>query len=111
VTQLLESLANGALIRRHVVTLVVLVACLFAVALFFRFSHAGQRSALQALPPAERAALYARTLANLRDVCAPSRPSGLDAFCDEQAELALDFDECDADCSKLALAHHGVPTR
>jgi hypothetical protein len=99
------------MIRRHIITLILLSICLVGVALFLRWWRAGQRSALLELPAAERVALYQRTIENLRSVCAPSRPSGLDSFCDEQAELVLDFDDCDAECRKLALAHHGIPTR
>jgi len=97
--------------RRHLLTFTLICLCLLAAAVFVRWLRSGQRSALLALPSAERVALYQRTLENLRSVCDRSRPSGLDSFCADQAELALDFEDCDAECRKLALAHHGIPTR
>lgn len=71
----------------------------------------GQRGALRALPSVERTGLYQRTLENLRAVCGSSPPSGLESFCKDQAQLALDFDDCDETCRELAHAHRPRPTR
>ena len=51
---------------------------------------------IQNLPPRERAALYERTLANLRELCrASDRPR---EFCKDQATLLLSLPECDQAC-------------
>lgn len=57
---------------------------------------------LTSLPPEARAGLYHRTLENLASVCAEGNAARHDAFCREQAEIALRFPECDAACERLA---------
>lgn len=67
--------------------------------------------ALRSLPPAERSALYHRTLDNLRSVCAGEERTELRDFCRGQAQLALLFPECDAACRATAREQLGAPTR
>lgn len=66
---------------------------------------------LASLPPAERAGLYERTMKNLATVCAEGSAVRRDTFCQEQAELALRFPECDAACQGLARPLVASPTR
>lgn len=67
--------------------------------------------ALTRLPPAERAAVYQRTLDNLRTVCAGERARELRDFCRGQAQLVLLFPECDAACEATAREQLRTPTR
>lgn len=67
--------------------------------------------ALRRLPPAERAAVYHRTLDNLRSVCAGERSHELRDFCRGQAQLVLLFPECDAACQATAREQLRTPTR
>ena len=77
------------------VTLIVLAALLgLSLQWFVR-----QRSGL-GLPPAERAALYQRTMANLTTVCHPPTDA-LKDFCESQADLALSLPECDDECHRV----------
>jgi hypothetical protein len=57
-------------------------------------------AALRGLPPAERAQVVQRAVANLRDVCRGSGRSR--EFCAGEARLALDQPECDAACRAVA---------
>jgi len=61
------------------------------------------RQTLAAVTTPERLALYDRTLRTLVSQCnGAKRPSGLEDFCREQAELVLQFPDCDAACRALA---------
>lgn len=65
--------------------------------------------ALQRMDPVERAALFARTRANVATLC-----TGEAAFrdaCREEARLLRLFPECDAACQALAAAAWPGPTR
>jgi len=53
------------------------------------------------LAPAQRRALAERTLANVREVCAPHEPRPRD-LCRDQATLLLELPECDAECAATA---------
>jgi hypothetical protein len=70
-----------------------------------------EERALGRLPPAERGALYHRTLDNLRSVCAGDRARELRDFCRGQAELVLFFPECDGACQATAREQLRTPTR
>jgi hypothetical protein len=65
----------------------------------------------QELTERERAALYERTLQNLKSVChEPVEPARV-GFCREQATLIRTLPECDADCQTLAQHFAPSPTR
>jgi hypothetical protein len=56
---------------------------------------------LGAVPEKERAALYARTLDEVRQFCGAGHARALDDHCRELASFAARFDECGPDCEKL----------
>jgi hypothetical protein len=61
--------------------------------------HLGaERRAIQSLPQAERQAAYARTFESFRSLCGTDRADSLREHCHEQAQLLLDFPECDSFC-------------
>lgn len=66
---------------------------------------------LRELPPAERHALYQRTIETLRSTCTHDNGPLLDEHCREQAELVARFEECDRDCYELARRFAQKPTR
>jgi len=68
-------------------------------------------SPMRDLPETQRKTLFERTQANLRDICAPTVDASIHAFCRQQAELLLQFQECEADCQRLASEHLFRPTR
>lgn len=67
--------------------------------------------ALRALPPGQRTELLHHAVAALRDICDPVATRSLRDFCQQQAELALEFKECDAACQTLARRHVAQPMR
>src|SRR5262245_353655 len=68
--------------------------------------------ALMRMPEVERRALYGRTLRTLESTCEPrKRPDGLADHCRRQAELIVQFPECDATCEALAEAQRARPSR
>jgi len=71
----------------------------------------GEERALRRLPPVERAALYHRTLDNLRSVCGGEPRHELRDLCRGQAQLALLLPECDAACLATAREVLRTPTR
>jgi hypothetical protein len=95
--------------RRALWILGPLAALLIFAVVFLRAGD--QERALRSLPPAERAALYHRTLDNLRSVCAGEGKYELRDLCRGQAQLALLFPECDAACRATAREQLRVPTR
>lgn len=66
---------------------------------------------LASLPPETRVGVYQRTMENLTTVCGADRAPRLEAFCREQAELALRMPECDAACQEIARPLLVYPTR
>jgi len=79
---------------------------------FMRMADCGrERRAVRGLPEPERRALFERTLENLRSTCARDGKNGLEAYCREQAELVIDFPECDTACESLAEPYRSLPTR
>jgi type VI protein secretion system component VasK len=89
---------------------IVLALALVALAAYWIWSLQSERRAIRNLPPAERAALYERTLADVTKVCASSDAS-LDAYCQEQARVLLSLPECDGACRELALRQVGSARR
>jgi len=86
-------------------TIAIALAVLIAVGLWLWFAGAEQR-AIRSLPRDERAALYQRTLENVRTICASS-DLALGPYCAEQSRILLLFAECDADCRELARLQLG----
>ena len=70
-----------------------------------------QARAVAALPAAERARLFTRTLEDLRLCRAEAHQPALREFCEKQADLALTFPECTAECRALARLPWAGPTR
>src|SRR5262249_8795379 len=87
------------------------VLCVLGAFWIWIWLRAGEERALGALPAEQRAALFARTLANLHEVCGPDSPAGLECCCAEERRFALEFGECDAACFALARADSQRPTR
>lgn len=97
-------------LRRSLVIAGALALALMAALLWYA-SQVAERTAIAELPVQERRELYERTLHTLKTTCDPARqPTGLETFCHDQAELILQFPECDGACRALADVHRG-PTR
>jgi hypothetical protein len=60
-----------------------------------------ERRALRALPDEQRQALLSRTVEEMREICGPGRPEGLQAHCRELASFAAHFEECRGECLEL----------
>ena len=60
------------------------------------------RRRMRALPPEQRAALYAHTMADLRAFCGDGRTGALRDHCRALAEVVVQLDECRGDCETLA---------
>jgi hypothetical protein len=90
---------------------VVVVGMLAAIALIWMCNQTGEQRAIEALPRAEREALFRRTLDDLEKVCDGAHSSRLDLHCEEQARFILQFAECDAACEDLARRQLPMPTR
>jgi hypothetical protein len=78
-----------------------LVLAIVGTILLWIHSEGAERRAIRDMPTSERQALLARTVQNLKSVCAPPSDAMRD-FCREQAQLALEFQECDQVCQDLA---------
>ncbi len=73
--------------------------------------HARVERAPEALPVAERHALYERTRETLRVTCSPAAGSELEPFCRAQAAWLARFPECDEPCNELVRRFRPTPTR
>jgi cytochrome b pre-mRNA-processing protein 3 len=102
--------SDARLAPRRALFALAALAVLAMVALLLLRATAEER-ALTRLPPAERAALYQRTLDNVRTVCAGERGRELRGFCRGQAELVLLFPECDGACRATSRELLRTPTR
>jgi hypothetical protein len=90
----------------------VLAGAAALVLLALALSRVGtEQRALERLPPAERAALYQRTMDTLGSVCAGHGKRELRDLCRGQAQLALLFPECDVACRATAHEQLRTPTR
>jgi hypothetical protein len=78
-----------------------LVVAVAGLVLILVHSGGAERRAIREMPAGERQALFARTVQNLRSVCSAPEDAMRD-FCREQAQLVLQFQECDTSCQKLA---------
>jgi cytochrome b pre-mRNA-processing protein 3 len=89
---------------------VALLVLLLSIAVWVWFRRAETRAVSQ-LPRAERRAVYARQLENLRVLCARPRDDILSERCRQQAEFILAFPECDTACQEIANRILQQPTR
>jgi len=90
----------------------ILLALALLLAVWWWWGGRAERVAIADLDPQERAALYQRTLQNLRSTCEPpERPRGLDDYCRRQADFILKFPECDSACRSLANRQSNQPSR
>ena len=88
-----------------------ILAGLGALALWVSFSNQGsEHRAVVAIPAEERQLLYLRTMDNLR-FCKGYTSEGLKTFCENQAEFAVNFPECDSECRALSQVHLPGPRR
>lgn len=101
--------AGAALATRR--ALWVFAPLTFLVLIALLLGSGEEERALRRLPPAERAALYDRTLENLQTVCVGDRGHELRDLCRGQAQLALLFPECDTACRATAREVLRTPTR
>ena len=85
-----------------------MLGLLAAVAAYW-WSAGEEARALRALPEAQRAGLYLRTMETLRTVCDPAPGRSMRTYCREQAEFALQFPECDAACRQIARRQMSLP--
>jgi hypothetical protein len=83
------------------------VAVLGAIA-YLAFRQTAEQRAVMSLPAEERRALYRRTIQDLETVCA-HRVEALRPHCQQQAEFAPKFPECDEACRKLVEQQFPVP--
>ncbi len=80
---------------------IALAAAIVGAILILVHSGGAERRAIREMPARERQALYQRTVQNLRSVCSVPEDAMRD-FCREQAQLVLEFQECDSSCQTLA---------
>jgi len=78
-----------------------LVLAIVGAILLLVHSEGAEQRAIRDMPAPERQALLARTVQNLKSICSPAEDAMRD-FCREQAQLALEFQECDKACQELA---------
>jgi hypothetical protein len=80
---------------------IALVVGIAGAILLLIHSEGAERRAIRDMPAPERQALFGRTVQNLKSICSPAEDAMRD-FCREQAQLALEFQECDRSCQELA---------
>jgi hypothetical protein len=95
--------------RRVLIALAIAVA-LVTGALFLTSVRLTRGAQVARLPPDQRSALYQRALADLT-LCATPSGKLIKKHCEHQAELVVEFAECDATCRELAATWHTLPMR
>ncbi|HVU04991.1 MAG TPA: hypothetical protein VHE30_24740 [Polyangiaceae bacterium] len=97
---------------KHVAVLTAVVLASGAAFALWVSNVTEETRAVQHLPPAERRALYERTLRTLEGPCRPGDDSrGLRAFCVEQANFIQKFPECGASCRSIAREYLRTPAK
>jgi len=86
-------------------TLTLILAVVLGVGLFCRDGGVAE------LPAAERARVYAQTLASLQTACIPPHSWSPSDYCREQIRNALEFPECGAECRALVNQAGHRPTK
>ena len=98
--------------RNTIAFIVFGVAAVGSISVLAIWNHDKTQGAIQRLPPADRGALFKRTLQTLESACvSEKRPPGLEDFCQSQAEFVVQFPECDARCTSLARQQLRLQTR
>jgi len=108
-----EAVQSPVLSARRSRGLALLLATITALAIMSAVSwwrYVSERDAISGLPDKERTAFYERTLHTLQTACAKGN-EGLAEYCERQADLIVQFPECDQACQKLAQSHKARPTR
>ena len=88
--------------RRAWLAPLAVAAGLIALLLVWIWIRGAEDRAVREMAPADRAALYRRTIDDLRAVCGVRRAEHLAGHCEDQARFALKFPECDEACARLA---------
>jgi cytochrome b pre-mRNA-processing protein 3 len=97
---------------RNVVAGVLIGLLVVAMAAALLWNLGAERRAIAQMDPAERGALYERTLAELQVICGSGpRADALEKHCRTQVEFILKFPECDATCQAIARRHAPRPTK
>jgi hypothetical protein len=91
--------------RRRPRSMLLALSLLIAIGVWIWW-QGSERRAIRNLPVYERAALYQRTLANVKTVCGSS-DLALEEYCRDQARLLLEFPECDDVCREMASTRIG----
>lgn len=99
--------------RRWRGVLLVLALMILGTLVVLRWGGpAAEKRALERMPPAERAALYEKTLRGAESLCAQAgADDALRDRCADSASFLLLFPECDDACRALARTHRREPTR
>jgi hypothetical protein len=72
----------------------------------------GERRAIRALPDAQRALVYTRTMDDLRAFCGENRLGALRDHCVNLSEFVAQFQECNSECEALVRSQRERhPTR
>jgi hypothetical protein len=79
---------------------IAVAVALLGLAVYWVWQKEAERRAVRNLPPAERSALFQRTLQNVQSVCVQPR-DGLSDYCESQANFLAAFPECDAACDTM----------
>ena len=91
------------------VILVVGIVLVAMVAVGLWWTSRSDQRAIARLPAVQRAELFRRTYGAARAECAAN--TGLRSECRSQAELLLNFPECDRVCRDFARAQLSAPAR
>lgn len=97
--------------RPHRLWTALAVVALAAAIVSYWWMAGEEARTIRALPPAQRAPLFQRTMDNLRNVCDPAPGRSLRDFCRTEAQRALQFPECDGACREIARRHLSLPRR
>ena len=97
-------------IPRPALTAVAIAVAVVTGALFWTSLKLIRGAQVGRLPEAERTALYERMRADL-ELCAAPSGKLIKKHCEHQAELIVEFPECDASCKSLAAPWHTLPVR
>jgi len=95
--------------RRALITVAIAVA-LVTAALFWTSVKLVRGAQVARLPEPERKALYQRALADLK-LCTTDSGRLIKKHCEHQAELIVEFPECDGACKRLAALWLTLPPR
>jgi hypothetical protein len=102
---------NGVIPSRRVVSAILAIAVALLL-LTWLWQYGAERRAVLSLPPAERAAVFARELANFKTLCtSPAHADSLADQCRAKASFLREFPECDSACAQIIGARTTQPVR